>query len=317
MNSEFKIETLNRMVVFAEVVQQGSMSAAARALQMSPSAVSQQIRSLERETGVVLLHRTTRRLVLTQAGVEFQAHCAAMLSSARKAWRDLGAARDLVKGELRVTAPAGSAHLISDALRTLLSDHPKLQLHLETDDRMIDLMGERVDLALRFGPMDDSSWVAQPLGDFEWALCSSPAYMSACRCPASPVDLVGLQWLATLRHRDHGLKYRLSNSLGEAFALEVRPRIFSNSLSSLHQLALNGMGVAFLLRANVQGDLDAGRLLELLSQWRPAALTAYAVTPHRERQPARVRLAIAAIRSHLAHLPGVKLREPALLTSAG
>ena len=193
MNSEFKIETLNRMVVFAEVVQQGSMTAAARALAMSPSAVSQHIRALERETGVVLMHRTTRRLVLTQAGIDFQSHCAAMLASAKTAWRDIGVARDHVSGELRVAAPAGSAQLISEALRRLLADHPQLQLHLETDDRMIDLMSERVDLALRFGPMDDSSWVAQPLGDFQWVLCAAPTCLPAGELPSSPSALAGLQ----------------------------------------------------------------------------------------------------------------------------
>lgn len=309
MNSEFKIETLNRMVVFAEVVQQGSMTAAARALAMSPSAVSQHIRALERETGVVLMHRTTRRLVLTQAGIDFQSHCAAMLASAKTAWRDIGVARDHVSGELRVAAPAGSAQLISEALRRLLADHPQLQLHLETDDRMIDLMSERVDLALRFGPMDDSSWVAQPLGDFQWVLCAAPTFLPASELPSSPAALAGLQWLATLRHRQHGLRYRLVADWGEVHELHIQPRIFSNSLSSLHQMALNGMGVAYLLRANVQADLDAGRLVELLPQWRPGALTAYAVTPHRERQPARVRLAIGAIRSHLAGVAGVKVRD--------
>eukprot|EP01034_Spumella_vulgaris_P025007 gene25007-31410_t len=155
------MDDLKRMAVFATVVQHGSMTGAARALGMSPSAVSQQVRQLEREGGVTLLHRSTRKLALTEAGQRYHAQCAAMCAAAEQARAELAASRDAPSGELRLSATVGFARHIAPALGGLLAQYPALRLRLLVDDAPIDLINARVDLAVRFGRLADSSWAAR------------------------------------------------------------------------------------------------------------------------------------------------------------
>src|SRR5215831_4819005 len=124
------MDDLRRMAIFAAVVEQRSMSAAARALEMSTSAVSQQVRQLERDGGVTLLHRTTRRLTLTEAGERYYAECAAMVAAARRAQAQLAQSRDAPSGELRLSATVGFARYVAPALGGLLAAHPALTLKL-------------------------------------------------------------------------------------------------------------------------------------------------------------------------------------------
>ena len=154
------MEDLKRMAVFAAVVQHGSMSGAARALGMSTSAVSQQVRRLESDGGVTLLHRSTRKLALTEAGERYHAHCAAMAAAAGQARAELAAAREAPSGELRLSATVGFARHIAPALGALLAAHPALRLRLLVDDAPIDLIGARIDLAVRYGRLADSTWAA-------------------------------------------------------------------------------------------------------------------------------------------------------------
>lgn len=249
------MDTLNPMAVFAEVVARGSMSAAARTLGMSPSAVSQQVRALERHGGVTLLHRSTRRLSLTDAGARFHEHCAAMVAAAQRARRQLGEAREAPVGELRVAAPVGFARHVAVALGPMLADHAALTLHLAVDDAMTDLIEMRIDLALRFGRLADSSWVAQPLAHFEWGLYAAPAYLRRQPLPAAPAGLVTLQWLAGVGRGQQGLMLELLGPSQQVETLRVQPRIVSNNQLSLQQMAVEGLGVAQLTRADVEDDL--------------------------------------------------------------
>ena len=150
------MDDLKRMAVFAAVVQHGSMSGAARALGMSTSAVSQQVRKLESDGGVTLLHRSTRKLALTDAGQRYHAGCAAMCAAAEQARAELAASRDAPSGELRLSATVGFARHVAPALGALLAEHPALRLRLLVDDAPIDLINTRIDLAVRFGRLQDS-----------------------------------------------------------------------------------------------------------------------------------------------------------------
>ena len=131
------MDDYKRMAVFAAVVQHGSMSAAARALGMSPSAVSQQVRQLERDGGVTLLHRSTRQIALTDTGERYYQQCAAMAQAASQARAELAAARDEPGGELRLSATVGFARHIAPALGHWLARHPALRLHLDVDLSLI------------------------------------------------------------------------------------------------------------------------------------------------------------------------------------
>ena len=154
------MDQLKRMAVFAEVVAAGSLTAAARQLGMTPSAVSQHLRQLELSLGLALLHRSTRRLTLTEAGERYHTGCAAMVAAARSAEQSLARLREEPEGDLRLAAPIGCGGLLATALAPLRA-YPKLGLHLLLDDALIDLIDERIDIALRVGTLADSSLVAR------------------------------------------------------------------------------------------------------------------------------------------------------------
>lgn len=294
---------LRRMAVFAAVVQHGSMSAAARALRMSTSAVSQQVRLLEQASGVTLLHRSTRKLSLTDAGARFAEHCHAMVAAAAQAQAELALAHDAPSGELRMSAPVGFARHVAPALAGLLAAHPALRLRLLVDDALIDLVEARIDLALRAGRLPDSRWVARRLCDFEWLLCASPDYLRRHGEPKVPADLLRHQWLVGSRDGSV-LQFELHGPGGETQAVRVEARIASNNQLSLEQMCGAGLGLCMVTHPDVHEALQSGRLQRVLPAWSLAPGPVWAVTPQRDNQPAKVRHAIAALQAYFATAPG-------------
>lgn len=299
------MDDLKRMAVFASVVQHGSMSGAARALGMSPSAVSQQVRQLEREGGVTLLHRSTRKLALTEAGQRVHAQCAAMCAAADQARAELAASREAPSGELRLSATVGFARHVAPALGAMLAENPALRLRLLVDDAPVDLIDARIDLAVRFGRLADSSWAARRLGTLEWWLCASPGWLAQHGQPDTPDALLAHTWLGFARE-DNGLLLNLHGPDGATRSLRVAPRIVSNNQLSIQQMCEAGLGLALMGSLDVQDALQTGRLVRLLPQWNLGTLGIWAVTPQRDAQPAKVRQAIAALHSYLVTLPGVR-----------
>ncbi len=331
------MDELKPLAVFAEVVDAGSMSGAARRLGMSPSAVSQTIRALETTGGVTLLHRSTRKLALTEAGERYYPHCRRLLEAARAAAQSLQTARDAPTGELRVSAPVGFAAHIAPALAPLLAEAPQLRLRLLVDDAMIDLIDARIDVAIRIGRLADSSWVARRLCDFETILCASPAYLARAGTPATPQQLPAHQWLAfgrevTVGTPKEGLsattseaatasmrtlgKGALSTSqpvtmsldahsdAGERERVQVQARIASNNQMSLQQMCEHGLGIAHLAHADAFPALARGALVRVLPQWRFGSMPVWAVTPRRdEAEAAKVRAAVDYFRRWFAALP--------------
>lgn len=292
------LDQLKRMAVLATVVEQGSFVAAARQLQTTTSAVSQQVRALERDMGVTLLHRSTRKLSLTPAGERFHAGCAAMLNAARGAQQQLIQLRDAPEGELRIAAPVGFARQLGPALAPLLQAHPGLSLHLEVEDGFTDLVDRRIDLAIRFGRLPDSSWVAQRIGEKSIGLYAAPAYLAQRGVPAQLSDLAapGHDWLALRSGTDQPLALSLRRG-EESLQLSVRPRASSNNQLSLQQLCEAGLGLAMLGGDDVSESVQAGHLLPLLPGLQLPPLPIHALTPQRDAQPAKVRHAIAALRA--------------------
>ncbi|HHX6625295.1 TPA: LysR substrate-binding domain-containing protein [Pseudomonas aeruginosa] len=312
------MDSLKGMAIFATVVDKGSMAAAAQSLGMTPSAVSQQIRKLESRAQVTLLHRTTRRLTLTEAGEAFYRSCAQMLAIAEEAERRLGEWRDAPVGELRLAAPVGelrlaapvgelrlaapvgfSGTLITQALKPLLENHRQLRLQLFFQDERIDLVAERIDLAIRVGNLADSSLVARHLGDWSSVLCAAPAYLRQ-RAPINrPEQLTEVDWISlnTSNHLNH---LTLSGPGGEVCKLRLEPRVAANGMLAVRQFTLDGLGVSYQPLPEVRDALNDGRLQQLLPEWRIPGLGIYAVTPRREAQPAKVKVAIEALRRAFA-----------------
>ncbi len=292
------METLlpfRQMAIFATVVERGSMRAAAGLLGMTPSAVSQQLRALEVSLDVALLHRSTRRLTLTEAGTRYLQGCTSMLAAARGANDALASLRDAPEGELRLAAPVGFANLIARALGPLLAAHPRLSMHLLLDDAATDLIAERIDLALRVGEWADSSLVARRIGTMKMIIVAAPAYVGRHGVPATPQELLTHEWLMARPNGPGGRALTLIGPSGQTSELRPQARVYSNNHPSMQLLCLAGLGVAALAPSDVAGDLEAGRLVRLLPGWQSAAMPVHAVTPRRDAQPAKVRYALAAL----------------------
>ncbi|MES2414244.1 MAG: LysR family transcriptional regulator [Pseudomonadota bacterium] len=285
------MDQLRRMAVFAEVVAAGSLTAASRQLGMTPSAVSQHLRQLERSLGLALLHRSTRRLTLTEAGERYHAGCAAMVAAARSADQALSRLRDEPEGELRLSAPIGFGGLLASALAPLRR-HPKLTLNLLLDDTIIDMIEERVDLALRGGEQPDSTLVARKLGSMKRQLCAAPAYLAERGWPADPRDLLQHDLLGSRPRNASFDLLELASPDGEQQVLRFEARVHASQVTAMHALCVAGWGIGIAVSQEDHRALAEGRLVPVLSGWQLADIPVYAVTARRGEQPAKVRHAL-------------------------
>ena len=311
------MQDLRQLVVFAETVSRGSMSAAAKRLGMTPSAVSQTIKALERQSAVTLLHRSTRKLTLTEDGKQCYFHCLQLMASWKAATDSLTQARDAPTGELRIAAPLGLGPRIAPALASVLSTWPQLRLRLLVSDEMVDLIDARVDLAIRIGTMADSGWTAQKLCDLETIMCASPAYLARNGTPDSPQDLSDHQWIALERQVDAARSVDSSDGatpvipvtlLGERRmkrTVHVGVRVVSTTQPAIQQMCEEGLGIARLSYIEVLSSLKHHSLVHVLPKWTFPALPVTLVTPRKDGQPAKVRAAVDALRSYFRDLPTV------------
>ena len=289
-------DQLKRMATLVTVVEQGTFGAAARALGTTTSAVSQQIRALEQVLRVVLLVRTTRQVALTTAGASFHRECVAMVDAARRAEQALQVMKDAPSGELRVTAPAGFLRHLSAALAPVLLRYPALTLHVLAEDEISDLVGQRIDLAVRFGPLPDSNWVARKLGTMAMVLCASPAYLARCGQPKHPAD-AGVHELIVLDTGGATQSMALQwLGQGEVQLLSWPVRVSGNNQSWVQQMCEAGLGVALLSDWDVRDALASGRLQRVLPQWTSPSLDMHAVVQSRSARTPKVRVAIDALR---------------------
>ncbi len=289
------------------------MSAAARRLGMTPSAVSQIITALERQAGVALLHRSTRKLSLTEAGERCFPHCLRMLEAANAAAASLEQARDAPTGELRIAAPVGFGAHVAPALAPVLAQWPHLRLRLIVDDALIDLIEARIDIALRVGWQSDTRWAGRKVYDLQMLLCAAPNYLEREGIPGRPADLERHHWLAlapetaeTGAGNDPApLRLELTAPGGQEQALELPIRIATTNQIALQQLCEQGMGIACLAYADVRAALERGALTRVLPQWRLPSRPVTLVTTRRKGEPAKVRVAVAALQRYFTVLGGL------------
>ena len=296
------MDQLKRMAVFAEVVAAGSLSGAARQLGMTPSAVSQHLRQLEQALGLALLNRSTRKLTLTEAGARYHEGCAAMVAAAKAADQALALHRDEPEGGLRITAPIGMGGLLAQALLPLRS-HPKLRISLLLDDAVVDLIEERVDIALRAGSQPDSSLVSRRLGVMPAQMCAAPAYLAEQGWPLHPRDLAQHAWLGARPSATGEETLTLRGPGGAVERVQVMTRVQASQVTVLHSLCVAGWGISVVVTDDDRRALADGRLLPVLPDWKLPDFVIYAVTPRRGDQPAKVRHTLALLSDYFAALP--------------
>ena len=312
------ISDLTAQATFAQVVEAASFSGAARSLGLSKSAVSKQVSRLEAGLGVQLLHRTTRRLSLTEAGAVFYEGCQRMLAEAEAAEQAVTHLAAAPRGHLRLNAPMsfGILHL-SPLLPDLLRRCPELTVDLTLNDRLVDLVEEGYDLAIRIGRLPDSSLIARRLAPSRAVLCAAPAYLEAQGAPAQPHDLKqhagllysyqadGATWRLTGR-KGTGRKGIGRKGIGRegSVRVPVAGRFQVNNGDSLRQAALGGLGIAQLPTFIVGDDLRAGRLQRVLPDWEIAAEAAvHAVYPATRTLSPEVRVVIDFLAERFGDAP--------------
>ena len=289
-----------RMAIFARVVELGSMSAAGRLLNMSPSAVSQQIRFLEQQSGITLLHRSTRKLSLTELGERYYRYCQDLCAAAEQAQSLLESEIELPVGELRLAVPVGVARYLSDGLGAWAKQFPDLSLSLNVDDEHIDLIEQRIDLAIRVGEMPDSSFIASKISEMQMGLYVSPEWLKANAEPESLENLQQSEWLNLLNgHLGTGLKHFWNMNTLESRKIETRSKFSINNILILQQMCEQGYGVFALSTFEAHDAVRQQKLVRILPEWHVGQLNIWAVTPQRNSKSAKVRQAIQLIQNCL------------------
>jgi len=275
---------------FAEVVEQRSFARAAQALNMTPSSVSRLVKRLEQQLGTRLLHRTTRAMALTEAGHQFHLESAAAIARMRAACARAAEGEHEARGLLRVSASVSFARThVTPHLAAFLDQYPQVTLDLLVTDRLVDIVAERVGLAIRLGRLQDSTLVSRKLLPNRRILAASPAYLAQHGTPATVDALEAHSCLVSTANHD-GELWRLVGSEGEK-TVHPRGRVRSDNGDAVQQLALDGMGICFRSAVSLEHDLRAGRLVQVLPGWTGRETGVYAIAPARPMAPAARALA--------------------------
>lgn len=294
---------LNDLALFVKVVDHGGLAPAGRALGIPKSTLSKRLAELEKAIGARLIHRTSRSFAVTEIGQDFHRHAAAMLIEAE-------AAENVVKGRLaepsgtvRITAslPIAQLHL-APLLPRLAAEYPKVRIQLEVSDRMVDMVQEGFDLALRnhFAPLPDTDLIQRNLyWDPVW-LVASPDYIEAKGLPAGPEDLAAFDGLlASPANRI----WTLRNGEGVVAEVTLPPRYFANETTSLLEAAKAGLGVACLAGIFCAPLVKSGALVRVLPEWTAGGVAATLLMPHRRGQLPSVRAIADRLIAELSQRP--------------
>lgn len=272
------MERLINMASFAEVVEAGSFSAAAARLECSRAMLSKRIRALEHDFGLTLLHRTTRRQSLTEAGEALYVHCRRVLDEVHGAEASLQQLSSTPAGCLRISAPhSWGNRVLAPRLGQFLLRYPQLRVELNLSDRMVDLAASAVDVALRLTRAPAPGLVARHLADLPYVLCAAPAYLATRGEPATPQELARHSCLHFAGETVQN-PWRIVDAAGEPHEIEVRGPLSANSTEALRTMACAGLGVIMLSRYLVEPELSAGLLVEILRDCRPPVQQLHLVT---------------------------------------
>lgn len=290
MRNNDRLATAPAMLVFAEVVDAGSLSAAAQRLGVSKASVSRSVALLERSLGAQLLRRTTRRMSLTDVGEVFLARCQRLVEEVEEAEQSVGELQSEPRGTIRLAAPMSFGHReVAPRLPAFLARHPKLRIHLDLTDRFVDLVREKFDLAIRVSErLVESSLVQRRLCPLTLAVCAAPSYLHRRGTPREPEEL-----------RDHEcLSYGPTTttwSFSRGRRIEVSGVMTIDNGDALRQVALAGHGIVYLPTFLVADDLRTGRLVSILAQDLDAVGGAFAVYPESRHLSPKVRALIDAL----------------------
>lgn len=295
------MQDLNDMLYFAEVVERGGFAAAGRALGLPKSRLSRRVAELEARLGVRLLQRTTRKLSLTEVGEIYLRHCSAMRDEALAAAEAVAHLQVEPRGTLRITCPVTLAQsTLGYLIPRYLAQFPQVRLDMRVTNRVVDLVEEGVDIALRVRPtLDDSgSLVVKQLGATAGHLLASPEQLRRQGMPATPQDLARLDTVA-MSSNDGRSAWVLQGPEGQEFVFQHQPRYVADDLQTLKLAVLAGTGVSFLPDTLSMAERQAQLLVPVLPGWAPKPGMVHAVFPSRRGQVPAVRSFLDFIGRHM------------------
>lgn len=280
------ISNLASLRTFVRVVATGSLSAAARDMDLSTAMVSKRMTQLEKELGIRLLQRTTRKQALTEEGQLFHAQALRVLAAVEDAEAVVAGRSQAMEGTVRMSAPGefGRQWLVP-AVAAFQKQHPKIRVHLELSDAVVDLVEANIDLAVRFGALSDSTLIARPLAPNVRVLCASPAYLRRWGRPQHPRDLANHACIL-IGHHSRAV-WAFDDEAGTS--VQVTGSVVTNDGSAAHQLALEGVGIARKSIWDVGDDLALGRLKRVLPDFAMSAAPLNALYPSGRQLAPRVR----------------------------
>ncbi len=286
-----------RAIVFLAIVEQGSISGAARAMNLSKSVVSTHLRQLEEMCGARLIERTTRKLRLTGAGVRLLPYARRLASAWTDGLEEVTATMQEPTGTLTVTTTTLAEHsLVAPAVAAFVERYPRATVDVHSTDQIVDLIAQNVDLAVRTGPLPDSSLVARKLGEDVDLVVASPGLAARLREVDRPEELHTLPWVL---HRRMPAPRELFGPEGRRFELEVTARARVDSAPALLGLAVRGAGVALVPGLVARDALRSGQLVRVLPNWHGATFGLYAVFPSRRHLAPKVDRFIAELEREL------------------
>lgn len=271
--------------LFIRITENGSITATAQQLNMSPAAVSLALKRLEKQLDLQLFIRSTRKISITKQGELFLLHCRNALDALEEGRISALHLQGVVAGELNLSSSSDlGRNLVLSWLDEMLELHPNLTVNFNINDSLSDFYSERIDVALRYGEPEDSSMIAFHIATLDRVLCASPDYIAQFGTPLSPADL----------HQHQCLIHRIGGQLfdqwifskeanGEDFKIKVQGKRTSNDTDIVHRWALAGKGLMFRARIDVTSDLHSGKLRQLLPDFKSPPLQLYLICPNRRK----------------------------------
>lgn len=303
------MDRIDAMTAFVAALDEGSLAGAARRLGRSPAAITRAVALLEERLGTRLLHRTTRALHLTKAGERYLAACRAILAELAEADQLAAGERTDPRGLLSLTAPVTFGRLhVAPLVEELLEANPKLEARLLLVDRVVSLIDEGHDAAVRIGHLPDSSLVATRVGEVRRVVCASPAYLAAHGVPRVPAELAGHRIVSFSQVTDNATwSFAPGPGGGSRKQVNVRAHYVVNGAEAAIDAAVRGRGVTRVLSYQVEEAVAAGRLVLLLEDYEGPPLPVAIVYPEARLPAAKLRAFVTFIvprlRSRLAALP--------------
>jgi DNA-binding transcriptional LysR family regulator len=293
------MDRLTSLTTFVRVVDSGGFSAAGRRLNMSTTMVSNHVHALEERLGARLLQRTTRKVSLTEVGKAYYDRCTQILADLEQADDIAGALQSTPRGTLRIYTATHMVPFVAPTVIEFLASYPDVTIDLTMGEREIDMIDEGFDLAIRLTPPPDSSLIVRSLATWRHVLCCSPAYLEKHRPPRQLSELTNHN---CVRHALYpfGENWHFLDPKGAPASVRISGNLISNSGETLRLAALQGIGISLTAGFLIGDDLETGRLIRLLPEYRPVEMSLNAVYPHRHHLSAKVRGFIDLLVHHSA-----------------